>query len=179
MEISVYIFFLIMIGGFVILPAFLKIFFGENKIVKGVNAVLLILFLISAFALTLGNVDIAQVVTINFEQSGEWFESEIYFFNLMRTHDIIQNLLFMTPLGIFTYKSDRFWVSNLWIAFACGAGLGFVIEALQFILPIARYPQVSDVLFNGLSAIIGFVAIFVVDKIVNAIQRKRGYEEDE
>jgi len=179
MEFSIFVFLLVMVGGFVILPLFLKVFFGDNKIAKVINGVLLVLYILSAFALTLSDVQLGWTCHIEFVTVGDWFDSEIYIFNLLQLKDIIQNLLFMTPLGIFTYKTDRFWVTNLWIAFLAGAGLGFVIESLQFILPIDRFPQVSDVLLNGVSAVIGFVAILIVDIVSNVIHRKRGYDLDE
>ena len=56
-----------------------------------------------------------------------------------------------------------------------GVCVGVIIETLQFILPVNRVVQLSDVVYNALSSVLGFVFmgfIFMLKMLITKIFKK-------
>ncbi len=88
--------------------------------------------------------------------------------------DMVDNIVLLIPIGIVVYKFAR--KNKLLWAFIWGLGVGLFIELMQFLLPIMRYPSISDVLLNGISSFFGaaymFIMFWLKEKIAEEIIRE-------
>lgn len=88
--------------------------------------------------------------------------------------DMIINILMLIPVGIsiVVLNNHNIKVMNV-LLLTIGFCVGFTIELLQLILPIARAVQLIDVILNGLSVILGGVIGILYVKLVNKILTKK------
>ncbi len=63
-------------------------------------------------------------------------------------------MLFPVGLFVFAISKRKPW-QKLLLCLAVGALCGLIIETYQFILPIQRSVQLSDIILNAISALIG------------------------
>ena len=173
MRMHYYLFFVVMIGGFVLLPAILKLFLKNGKFTKIFNSILIIPFIGIMLSLTLGRVSFGKYVEVEFVSAGGWCDKTIYLFQKFGIRDMIINLAMLTPIGVFAWSFKRRFVKNILISAFFGLLFGFTIESLQFILPIARTVQIQDILFNMLSSVIGGLFVCICALIFNK-NNKRG-----
>ncbi|MBE7082511.1 MAG: hypothetical protein E7378_02380 [Clostridiales bacterium] len=164
MSISIYLFFAIMIGGFVILPLIFRLGFENKKWARVLCVLLFVIYVGIMLCLTLGEVGFGKVVTINLKADHPWCNKTIHFFDasIFSWRDALINFAMLTPVGIFLWKSKRSWWKNLLIALLGGLIFGLSIETLQFILPISRTVQVQDAVFNGISSMLGALFIQII-----------------
>lgn len=148
---------------YIICPILLSIFFDNKKINKIIMWTLFSLFLVCLVLGVFTNLTIVDnYVLIKIYSTGSWANKSIGFrFDNLTLFDILINLIMLVPVGVvfellyvYKNKNTNFWKEVLWfilIGFFCG----FCIEFLQFVLPINREVQLSDVVFNALSCVLG------------------------
>lgn len=133
--------------------------------------------LTALLTLTESSVDFYKTV-INFTASSEWLSKvfSMSFYN--NTFHTIENLAMLMPLGAMTTQNQKANGKSLSILKSLGIGLlaGGAIEAMQFILPINREPDVFDIMMNTLSCGFGATAtvatVALKDKISNFAKNK-------
>lgn len=136
------------------------ILFIKNK--KAFNWTLSILFVLYILLLLCGvwfqTYCTWKTVSIDINFSGKWCAKTVNWkFANLSWFDTIINLVMLIPLGIFiSYKcKNKSFVSKLIFLLCLGFFAGAFIELSQFILPIPRSVQMSDVIFNMISTFIG------------------------
>ena len=137
----------------------------DDKKFRRVMWILLSLFFAVLFVGVLGKIDINQTwMNIGFDFSGELCQKTINWTFKTTKLDRVINLLMLMPIGeavcIFSKRKNIKW--GFVIAVLCGALIGGLIETLQFVLPVSRSVQISDVVFNMISSAIGYLFVSVV-----------------
>ena len=97
-------------------------------------------------------------IIVNFDFSGPWCSKTINFsLAKIDTFDLVINLLMLFPVGMIAYYFARKkkWWTKLLLLIVFGLAMGMFIETCQFILPIPRSVQLSDVLLNCVSVFVG------------------------
>ena len=164
----------ILVGVFYLVVPLLILFFVRNE--KKLKTVLLILVGIFCFVLfvgVFGKVDItAERVYIGFDFSGKWCSKTINFqFNTTKLDRLI-NLVMLMPLGeaVCIFSKRKNIKIGFLIALIVGLGTGLLIETLQYVLPVSRSVQLSDVVYNMISAAIGYLFVSVVFYLVKLVR---------
>ena len=132
------------------------------------------LYLCVLLAGVFGRVDISGgLVKVSFDFGGEWAAKTInWSVSNITTFDLLINLFMVIPVGMYiAYLSRRKkMVISLLLFVALGFATGLFIESFQFILPIQRSVQLSDVLLNMASVVIGGLVgvlyLFMANKII-------------
>jgi glycopeptide antibiotics resistance protein len=161
---------------FLVLAPLVIIFVQNQTIFKTIIITLFIFYLIVLFANTTGSMRFQNnSVTIEVILKGGWFDKEILMTWIPNEFgDFYRNIIMFVPLGTFTtlIKPSSFKKTML-ITVIVAFCTSFLIEFLQFMLPIHRWPQISDVIFNTLSAIIGAIFAFICLKIKGKIFKNK------
>ncbi len=100
---------------------------------------------------------------------GSFFDKPIKWFSTSLT-DTITNLFMLVPIGMYIVINYK---KPLQKSIIVGLVFGFLIEFLQFALPIPRGPQVSDFLFNAISCVIGCLIALLALKLKNIIYKNK------
>lgn len=116
-----------------------------------------LLFIGTSFSVTVksGNLVIAP----NFNK--EWFSLNFVACNLSSTN-ILVNLALLLPTGFIVYifaKKHRF-LKTILFAFL----LSLFIEFYQFVLPVSRATELTDIILNTLSGVISAIYCFILEK---------------
>ena len=86
--------------------------------------------------------------------------------------DLFLNLIMLVPIGIYiAFKSDFGDHVSFVVLFFAGLMLGLGIELFQFVLPIPRSVQLSDVLLNSASVCIGGFYGYIVNRITSIFRK--------
>ncbi len=147
-------------------------FFNKNpkhiKLNRILSAVGFTLYSCLVALLTLTETQLTATQTIiNFSASSKWFSKHLSLSFYENTLHTIINCAMLLPLGSITTQNV---ISNkskhpILKSLALGLVVGTTIETLQFILPINRTPDVTDVLMNtiscGLGATLSSSALFL------------------
>ena len=164
---------LLMSSLYIICPILLRIFLYKKKFNKILALVLFGLFMIPLIIGVFANVSVSKEnVIINFETNGLW-ASESINLNIFKlsVFDICINTVMLIPIGVVTtlfyyYKNEKFCFGRLMLRLLImGLISGFLIELLQFILPIERSIQLSDVILNTISCTLGGIYFTLLLKI--------------
>ena len=122
---------------------------------------LIILTLCTASSLTSKGLSIKGV------SGASWFGKDILLsFSGVTKSDAITNLIMLYPMGYLTALlctgslKRRFFKGVL-----AGVLTSFIIEFLQFALPILRAPSLSDLIFNSISALLGALMFLAINKL--------------
>ena len=127
------------------------------------NICAIVLFCVYAMVLCLGvfgRVEFTKsTVKLGLDFSGQWCSKSINWnFAHLSAFDVVINLFMLVPVGFFvTYflvKKWKIWQLLIFLLFI-GFAFGLFIETMQFILPIQRSVQLSDIVFNSISVFIG------------------------
>lgn len=168
--------FLICVGmlSFFILPLFL-LFIRNKKLQKIICIVVICAYVIVLLAGVLCRIDITkQNVTIDLDFSGKFVSKPInLLFNHLTTFDIVINLLMLIPIGtyfVFFNKNIKL-LNTVLFSLLIGFCVGLCIETLQFILPVQRSVQLSDVVFNSISVLIGAMYGFLLICVKKKVER--------
>jgi glycopeptide antibiotics resistance protein len=103
-----------------------------------------------------------NLIIINFELSGNFFDVSKFIFYNFSFNNIFINLCMFFPLGMYFYVlCDKKFIFSLLYCFL----LSFFIESLQLILPIQRTPELTDLLYNSLSGVLGYYFLYFINKI--------------
>lgn len=134
-------------------------------------------FLVILFVGVFGKIDITpSYVEISFVSTGEWCAKAFSFsFSNFTTFDIVTNLLMLIPIGFFVYyfvQSKKWWQKTL-LLLLIGLCCGIIIEVCQFIFPIQRSAQLSDIIFNTISVLLGGLLCSLYIKIITSLQHKQ------
>lgn len=144
---------------YLVLPLVVLLVVKNQKILKTIITSLLFVYLI---ILTIGvwaRVEITKTcVKIAFDYSSEWFSKNInYGFKYLKPFDAFVNILLLVPLGLsYALLAQNPLNKHFYLKlFIIGLIVGIVIEAGQYMLPVKRSVQLSDVVFNTISMLIG------------------------
>jgi hypothetical protein len=128
---------------------------------------------------TLGQVQISrETIKISFDFGQNFCDKKISLsFSHLSTFDIVSNLVMLIPIGMFVVFFYHKGIVKTSILLLCvGILSGFLIELCQFIFPVPRSVQLSDVVFNTISVIvggiIGWLYLFLGTKINKKIYKK-------
>lgn len=120
-----------------------------------------------------GKVTIAKTVTVTFESYGNFFDKTFNFYPLAKDlGDFVINIFMLVPIGISVYNLSN--KQKLVKTLLFGLVVGCFIEIMQLILPIARSPQLSDIILNSISGLLGGVYAMIISKI----KRKKSSENN-
>lgn len=162
--------------AYFVLPIFLLLI--KNKRAK--NITLWCLFAIYACVLLVGvwaQVDVSkQFVNISFDFSTGWANKQIsWTFKNLTTFDICINLIMFIPVGMMVWiKTDKLsWLKKLPTLLIVGLICGLFVEISQFILPVPRSVQFSDVIFNTISVLIGGIVCWFYQTIISACGKNK------
>jgi len=177
------IFVLVVLSIFYFLVPLLVMFFvGNNKKLKIILSVLLSLFLVVLFIGVFGEIDITkEFVYIDFDFSAGFFNKDIITNFSTYKVDRVINLIMLIPIGEVVCISAKQKNSKFGILFAVIIGLltGLFIETFQFILPVPRSVQLSDVVYNTISCVIGYLYIslfFYLKKLIIFLKYRSKYK---
>lgn len=165
------------VGVFYILATILLVaFFNHDKIVKTLAIVfaslyilLLIIGVFSDCSIEAGKVFIAfKPVTI---WGGKTINLRFWHFSKI---DFIINLVLLAPIGevlvLALIKNNNNIKKIFLILFICGLCAGLFIETVQFFIPYNRSVQLSDVIFNTISMMLGGGAYILLLKLFKKLQ---------
>lgn len=160
MEISTFVVYIFVIFGFLVLPFILLKTIKNLKKQKIAIVSIFIFYILVLLVGVWGKLDISLKTTkLTFDFSQPWCAKSINWkFSHLSTFDIITNLVMLIPIGTFiVYFCHKKWKLLPLCIFLIFIGLfcGFFIELSQFILPIPRSVQLSDIIFNSISVLIG------------------------
>lgn len=141
-----------------VLPLALILTIKNIKTLKIVTRVLAVVYAVILVIGVWSRVSVRDgVVNISFDYSQGFLSKEISWgFSSLSFVDVALNLVMLIPVGIiFSVLSPEPIKMQLIWSFVIGLSLGIIIELGQFMLPVRRSVQLSDVLFNTLSVILG------------------------
>lgn len=140
-----------------------------NKINKIASTLGIVSFLALTALFTLPRVIMnSQQISLFFETNGKWFSKSFSttFYGDDTFHTIL-NALMLSPIGIMSVQHSK--ASGKKHSLARGIILGLItgtaIETLQWALPIARTPDVYDILLNTAGASLGATGMVCVEAI--------------
>ena len=145
------------IFGYVVLPTIVLIFCSP----KAQQVIMCVLVFFFVIILVMGvtfdvEFDLKQV-DINFEFNGIALGKKVNWKLISGgVGDIGVNLVMLFPLGavINLISNKNIWI-RLLISIGVGLLIGAFIETMQFVLPVSRSVQLSDVVLNMISLVIG------------------------
>ena len=148
-----------------ILPTILFVLLkNKPKALKICAAVLFAVYLVFLFIGTTASISLKSgnvYIAFNFDK--EWFSMDFSWFGLTKINTLI-NLFLLFPVGFVTYVFSNKHQFLKTILFSLAISL--IIETYQFVLPIHRNTEVSDVIFNTLSGLISATYCEALNKIL-------------
>ena len=153
MTINLYFAIFLVVLLMLIIPTVLVVFLKKHqRILKVILLILFIAYIILLFIGTMSEISVSNnTLNISLNFSNEWFSSYFHWFDVSKTNVLI-NLFLLFPIGFVTYsfcKKRKFLKTVLLALF-----ISIIIETLQFVLPVVRNTEPSDIIFNTLSGII-------------------------
>ena len=127
----------------------------KPKILKWCILILFVVYLLLLFVGTAGKVSLKNnTLIISFNFSGNWFSLYFLWFSFSRTNLLI-NLFLLFPVGyvVFTYSEKYQFLKTILLALL----ISVVVEIYQWVLPIHRNTELSDILFNTISGLISAI----------------------
>ena len=152
------IFLLIMVFiGFFVLPLILWLL-GKNKKSNFIVGIIFVSYIIILFFGVTSKIDYnLKTTTIELDYSLNWADKVVnWTFKDLSYLDVLINIYMLIPIGhVVVYCSKRLGVSLIIKLVIIGLLYGVLIETIQFVLPVPRSVQLSDVIFNTISVCIG------------------------
>lgn len=149
----------------------------NKKAQRILSIICLFLFDIILLVGVWGKIDItANEVQISFDFAGKWCAKNIdWTISKISTFDLVINLVMLIPIGIFVcfWSKDKPIQARILLLIASGFLSGTLIELSQFILPITRSVQLTDVLLNTASVLIGGIICMIFILIISKIQKQK------
>jgi len=175
MSISIYIVLSIGLVCYFILPFLILVFVRKQNLRKVLIIIMLILFSLILFVgVTSVFVIKGNMVYISFDFTYSGLNKNINWKFEMNIIDYVINTIMLIPVGISIVYFNHKNISKAYVLLALvGFLVGISIESLQYFLPILREVQLSDVLLNTLSTIIGGLIGFLYMCISNKIKHKQ------
>lgn len=176
MTLPIYLVIVCVVLFYVAIPISLVIFIKNTKTLKILFSIFFSLFLAILFVCTIGKIDISKTsASLSFDFSQEWCNKTINFMPFTKSLvDIGINIAMLFPVGLFVFaiSKKKTW-QKLLLCLLFGAICGLVIETYQFILPVSRSVQLSDIISNSISALLGGLFMWGILSIKNLIHKKR------
>ena len=143
---------------YLVLPFLIWALIKNEKIKKIVTIILFSLYCAVLFVGVFGVINFSKNnVHISFNFTNRWASKNINWgFNITK-FDLIINLVMLFPVGMLTYflLQKRRFLTKILLLIVVGLMTGLLIETCQFILPIYRSVQLTDVLLNTASVLAG------------------------
>lgn len=153
---------------YMVIPIIIWIFFRNSKFGKIAVSILCVMFLIVLFWAITSRISVAdRTINVAIDFTNYWFNKKLNF-SLLKIDkvDFLINITMLIPIGLvvvfFNRKTFKNKIINLLVV---GVIFGIILESLQYILPVYRSVQLSDVVLNALSVLIGGVMGILYDKI--------------
>lgn len=149
-----------------IIPTFLMIFLKKHhKALKICAGVLFCVYLGLLFIGTTATINIKNsnlIINLNFNEP--WFSLDFDWFETSKTNVLI-NLFLLFPLGfvVYTFSEKHQFLKTVLFSLL----LSIIIELYQFILPVHRNTELSDIIFNTLSGVISAAYCELLKKIIS------------
>lgn len=127
----------------------------KPKVLKWCIAVLFVIYLLLLFVGTAGKINLKNnTLKIDFNFTNDWFSLYFSWFSFSKTNVLI-NLFLLFPVGyvVFTHSEKHQFFKTVLLALF----ISLLIEIYQWILPIHRNTELSDVLFNMISGLISAI----------------------
>lgn len=154
---------------YLIVPTVVILFVRHERLIKKISTSMFIVFLAVLVICVLANIKITgNLVTVDFHDSGKWFNGDISFsFSGLHYTDIFINLTMLLPLGAVVAVSIdesgiKGFVKTIKACLITGFAFGFFIEVLQFCMPVDRNIQLSDVVFNTISVVLSGMFFYYI-----------------
>ena len=128
---------------------------NNHKALKIAFIIYSILYFVALFIGTTAEIDISlKTTTINFNYLGKWFDISFLVFDF-DLDNIIINLSMFLPLGfiVYVFANKNHFSKTIIFAFC----LSLFIEFYQFVLPIYRFTELTDIAFNIISGLISAI----------------------
>ena len=162
----------VLIVFYTLVPILVMFFVKDDKKYKFWKNVLLSSFFIVLLIGVIGEIDFnKKSLYIGFSFMGDWFNKNIILaFPKFKT-DLVINSIMLMPIGSWVMIESKRKDLKLGIVYSIVLGVitGIMIELLQFILPVNRSVQLSDVVLNTMSAVIGYLylaGIYWISKLM-------------
>lgn len=153
---------------YLLLPSLLSIFIKNDKTLYKLSLVYKTVFFACLAICVFSTVTIGKDgVLIEFINNGKWCSKNISFEFKADKVDILINIAMLFPIGFTTMAKARYREKKNAILLALLIGLctGSVIELFQFILPVNRSVQLSDIVYNGISGFLGGCYFYLLNLI--------------
>lgn len=140
-----------------ILPVVLSFALKNHQTALKITTIVLsCIYFVALFIGTTCDISISlNKTTIEFDYTHSWFTIDflVYDFDL---DNILINVFMFFPLGfiVYTFAKTKHFSKTIILALI----LSLCIELIQFVLPIHRYTELTDILFNTLSGLISAFA---------------------
>ena len=124
----------------------------KPKTLKVTAGVLITIYFGLLFVGTAGKISLSgENFTISFDFSKRWFSADFSWFETS-ARNVVINLFLLFPIGFAVYLFSPKHAFLKTVIFALAVSI--FIELYQWILPIHRNSEISDILFNTVSGII-------------------------
>jgi len=159
---------------FLAIPTILMLCIKNKRALLVATCVLTAIFFVGLCICVFSQVTITpDNVTIEIISNGKWCAKSIDYSFKVNKQDLLINLFMLFPMGAFCivftqHRNLKFPI--LW-GLMIGLIIGFLIETFQFILPVNRSVQLSDMVLNAASVVIGTIYYWVIGAL-----RKRIYK---
>ena len=167
--ISVFVFYLIV-------PLFIWLFARSSKVGKILTITMLIMYaVILFFGITSRIVIDNKFAIVSLDYSANWCDKTINF-SLLKIDkiDLLINIVMLIPIGLtIVYFNNKSIVSKFVVLVIVGVVVGVSLETIQFILPVVRSVQLSDVLLNTFSVVLGGIIGLLYNFVTCRIKRKK------
>lgn len=170
MKISIVLVAVALVVGYLILPIIIWAFARNSKLGKWLTFGMLLVFLVVLFFGITSEIGFTkEYATIKVNFTSRWFSKKInWSLSGIQKVDFLINIFMLIPIGLFAiYISRKTFMQKLLTCLLVGLMCGVLLETIQFVLPVVRSVQLSDVLLNAISVVIGGVMGVVYDKIFN------------
>ncbi len=168
MTIATWVVVVVAVFAYVVLPTAMLILIKDKSKVKILTAILTILYVVVlVLGVTSKVVFDAEHVVIKFEYGTDWCNKFINW-NIFsgKLGDIAINIVLLFPLGATVNVFSKGTLGK--VALKCaivGCIVGLLIECSQFVFPVTRSVQLSDVILNTLSAVLGGLYYYLICRI--------------
>ena len=157
---------------FAIIPIVNFLVIKNEKIIKVIFLILAIIYCILICIGVFFKVNLAQKITITLFENVESVNKSFSFYPFAKTlTDFLINILMFVPLGFLL--SPIIKKHTLIKTLLIGLIFSTFIELMQLLLPIVRSPQLSDIILNTLSCLIGGLCFSLLKLFKSLLTRKK------
>lgn len=166
MTINLYLALSLTIVLMVVLPTTLFITLkNKPKTLKICAGIMFFVYLIFLFIGTTGSISLnGPKLSIALNYNKEWFSLDFAWFEISKTNTLI-NLFLLFPIGfvVYTFTNKKQFLKTILFSLL----LSIIIELYQWVLPIHRNTELSDIIFNTISGVISAIYLEVLTKLTD------------